>query len=278
MNLRTFLAWHPVFTRNELEVALAGEYSGERSTANSRLAYHVCAGHILPIRRGLYAAVPVGHDPATFVPDPWLITAKLAEDAVIAYHSALRFHGRGHSLSDQFLYFSHHAVKPEEHFGCRFRRVPYPQALCRASREQFGVESVDRQGIVVRVATMERLLVDLLDRPDLGGGWEEIWRSLESVEYFDLDLVVKYALLLDNATTVAKVGFFLDLHRDRFMVTEEQLARLRQVCPRQPHYLEPGQTGRLIRAWNLVVPDLILDQAWEERDEDITRTFVERSR
>jgi hypothetical protein len=45
-------------------------------------------------------------------------------------------------------------------------------------------------------------LVDVLDRPDLSGGWEEIWRSLETIEYFDLDEIVAYARLLDNATTI----------------------------------------------------------------------------
>ncbi len=43
--------------------------------------------------------------------------------------------------------------------------------------------------------------MDVLDRPDLGGGWEEIWRSLEMVEFFDLDVVIKYTLLLENAPT-----------------------------------------------------------------------------
>jgi hypothetical protein len=47
----------------------------------------------------------------------------------------------------------------------------------------------------LRVAGLERTLVDVLDRPDLSGSWEEIWRSLESVEFFDLDKVVEYALL-----------------------------------------------------------------------------------
>ena len=47
--------------------------------------------------------------------------------------------------------------------------------------------------------------MDVLDRPDLAGGWEEVWRSLESVEFFDIDQVVRYSLLLENATTCAIV-------------------------------------------------------------------------
>lgn len=29
----------------------------------------------------------------------------------------------------------------------------------------------------LRVASLERTLVDVLDRPDLAGSWEEVWRS-----------------------------------------------------------------------------------------------------
>ena len=38
------------------------------------------------------------------------------------------------------------------------------------------------------------------------------------VEYYHLDKVVEYVELLDNATTAAKVGFFLDQHREQLMV------------------------------------------------------------
>ena len=86
----------------------------------------------------------------------------------------------------------------------------------------------------LRVTNLERTLVDVLDRPGLSGSWEEIWRSLESVEFFDLDKVVEYALLLGNATTAAKVGFFLEQHRETLMVEDRHLKEL-QVPARQPH-------------------------------------------
>jgi hypothetical protein len=56
--------------------------------------------------------------------------------------------------------------------------------------------------------------------------------SLESVEYFDLDQVGEYALLLGNATTTAKVGFYLDQHRESLMVDDKDLRALRKHRPR----------------------------------------------
>lgn len=263
MDMRTFLSRNPVFTRFQAEEALKGDYSDVRHTANARLAYHVRAGHVVQIQRGLYASVPTGQDAAAFVPDPWLVAANLAPDAVTAYHAALQFHGRAYSLSDEIAFLSDRAVRTRDYRGYRFRRVAYPKALHLAGQERFGVQTVDRQGLDVHVCSLERVLVDLLDRPDLGGGWEEVWRSLESVEYYDLGVVVSYTLLLQNATTAAKVGFFLEQHREQLRVDEGQVARLREARPAQPRYLEPGTSGRLDPAWNLIVPRSILERAWE---------------
>lgn len=263
MNMRTFLARHPVFTRSEAEEALGADYSDDRSTSNARLAYHVRAGHVVQIQRGLYASVPTGQDPASFVPDPWLVAAKLAPDAVIAYHSAFQFHGRAYSVSSEYAFLSDRKVRSKEYRGCRFRRVAHPEALRRVGAEEFGVETADRQGLDVRVTSLERSLVDVLDRLDLGGGAEEVWRSAESVEYYDVTEVVKYTLLLQNATTAAKVGFFLEQHREQFTADTGQLAELREARPRQPHYMKPAPPGRLDAAWNLIVPETILTRAWE---------------
>ncbi len=109
-------------------------------------------------------------------------------------------------------------------------------------------------------------MVDVLNRPDLSGGWEKIWRSLESVEFFDLDKVVEYVLLLGNATTAAKVGFFLEQHRDPLMIEEKHLKSLHNLRPQQPHYLDRDKrkSGRLVSEWNLAVPQEVLERTWAE--------------
>jgi predicted transcriptional regulator of viral defense system len=190
----------------------------------------------------------------------------MADDAVLGYHTALEFHGKAHSAYRQFLFLTRQAPRPLTFRGDMFRGVAFPRALIRKRRESFGVTQSERAGMDLRVTSLERTLVDVLDRPVLGGGWEEIWRSLESVEYFDLDQVVEYALLLGNSTTIAKVGFFLDQHRDRLMVDPKYLQRLSKRRPRQPHYLVRGkrESGRLVPAWQLVVPPRILERSWEE--------------
>lgn len=264
--LPAFFAAHPVFSRAELTANLWTHRSATPKAVDALLRYHVCAGHLLKLRRGLYAAVSAGVEPDTSPVDPYQLASRLAGDAILGYHTALGFHGNAHSVFQEFHYLTGTAPRPFRFRGQRFRAVAFPRKLVGTDKERFGVEMRDRAGLDVAVTGFERTLVDLFDRPHLGGGLEEVWRSLATVEYFDLEAVVEYAALLGNATTVAKVGFFLEAHRERLMVSDAHLARLRRRRPRQPHYFEKRDVGkgRLVAGWNLVVPDWFMSLVWEE--------------
>ena len=218
------------------------------------------------MRRGLYAVVPPGANPASYSVDPFLVAAKLTKDAVLSYHTALEFHGHAYSVQEHFIYTASRPLSPLTFRTHVFRGVRFPESLRRTDKENFGVVTMDRSGMEVRVTSLERTMVDVLNRPDLSGGWEEIWRSLESVEFFDLDKVVEYALLLGNATTTAKVGFFLEQHREPLMVEEKYIKPLHNLRPRQPHYLDRDKrkSGRLVSEWNLVVPREVFERTWAE--------------
>jgi len=266
MNYQAFLARHPVFTYKEFGTFLASQRNLSKRTQDSLLTYYTKTGRLLRIRRGLFASVPLGVSRESSPVDPYLVAAKLAEDAVLAYHTALQFHGRAYSVQQQFLYLTEQASRPLRFRSHSFRAVPPPKALKTRKQKSVGVVIADRSGLNVRITSLERTLVDVLDRPDLGGGWEEIWRSLESIEFFDLDQVVKYALLLGNATTVAKVGLYLEQHRETLMVTDSHLRRLRAHRPATAHYLDRGrrESGRFVPSWNLVVPETVLERSWQE--------------
>lgn len=266
MKVQDFFRKNPVF-RHEAFAAFL-DAGGHRSakTREALLAYHVNAGHLLHVRRGLYAVVPEGLSSESPPVDPYLLGAHMTDDAVLAYHSALQFHGKAYSVHRRFPYLSRHSRRPFVFQGQEFIAVPFPKALQAGQAELFGVETHKHAGGQVRVTHLERTLVDVLVRPDQGGGWEEVWRSLESVEYFDLDQVIDYVLRLHSATAAAKVGFFLEQHREALMVDEPRLDLLRKHVPKQPCYLDRSRrtSGKLVSSWRLVVPPAVLARAWEE--------------
>ena len=264
MKLHELASRTPVLTSEELQAWLDREHSPNKRSREALLFYHLREGHLVRVRRGLYAVVPPGGDPETCPVDPYLVAAKSSDDAVLAYHTALEVHGKAHSVFERYFFQSNCQFRPTTFRASRFESVLFPKALRANGQQHFATKNVERAGVEIRVAILERTLVDLLDRPDLGGGWEEIWRSLESVEYFDLDVVVAYVKLLANRTTAAKVGYYLQQHAEALMVEERHLAPLRELCPKQPHYLERGKSGKFVREWNLVIPDPLARKSWEE--------------
>ncbi|MEW6074653.1 MAG: transcriptional regulator [Planctomycetota bacterium] len=259
-----FFASRPVFTHAEFVAAHAG---GGRSphTSNALLAKHLASGRLLRIRRGLYAAVPSGVDPEEFSPDPYLVATQLREDAVVGYHAALSFHGKAYSVWRRFSYLTADRARPFAFRGQEFVAVQVPGPVRSLPDFGGGVVTRTHASGPVRVTSLERSFVDLLHAPQHGGGWEEIWRSLEMIEFFDLAEVARYALLLGSALTAARVGFFLEQHRDALMVEEKHLAPFRERAPAQPRYLSSRrEPGRLVPRWNLIVPEAVLERRWEE--------------
>jgi predicted transcriptional regulator of viral defense system len=265
MKLDAFFASHPVFTIDEVRAYLERGGAVHPRALEGLLAYHVGEGHLGRVRRGLYATVPAGLEGEPAV-DPFLVASRLAEDAIVAYHSALELAGVAYSMHSEVSYLTARRARAIEYGGQTFRPVAHPRALAERGQEAFGVRTTDRQGLHVRVTGLERTLVDVLDRPDLAGGWEEAWRSLEAVEYLDPTVVVDYCRLLENLTLAAKAGLFLELHRDALSVDDRTLAALEAMRPSGPHYAfeAKGHESRFASRWNLLVPAALVDRAWEE--------------
>ncbi len=259
-----FFDTRPLFTHKEFVEARAPRGATTR-TSDNLLAKHLSAGHIVRVRRGLYAVVPRGVDPGQAPIDPYLVATKLTSDAVVAYHAALQFHGKAYSLWSRYHYLTRHRARRFSFQDMAFVPVQVPVSVRGLSDFGDGIVEKRHAGGVVRVMSLERTIVDVLDAPKKAGGWEEIWRSLEMVEFFDLDAVVEHAAKLGSALTAARVGFFLEQHHEELMVENRHLERLCKLAPTQPRYFDAGrEPGQLVSKWNLIVPKRILKRTWQE--------------
>jgi predicted transcriptional regulator of viral defense system len=259
-----YFAAHPVFRLEDFTVAHQEGAALMPESSLASIKQHLQSGNLLRVRRGIYAYVPRGKTSESVAVDPFALAGLMARDAVIAYHGALQFHGKAHASTQQIPYFTLSQAKSFVFRGTTFVPVAVPPPLRKLPDLGGGIASRTRSETQVRVTTLERTLVDVLDAQRHGGGWEEIWRSLESIESLDLDAVINYAFKLRSAVAVAKVGFYLDQHREALRVEDRHLDRLSKRMPRCPIYLERGkrESGRLLTRWNLIVPEYILNRTW----------------
>jgi predicted transcriptional regulator of viral defense system len=266
MKVNIFFETHPVFRYEEFAAFMVSLGTNRPESWRQQLGYHQKAGHLIHIRKFLYAVKPMLSQNQWI--DPYLLASKVTSDAILAYHTALELHGIAYTTFNELTFLSSRQLLPFAYEAQRFRAVRQPKRLAASGNIEYGVEVIQRSGMSIKLTDLERTIVDVLDRPDLGGGWEEIWRSLDNVAKLDVDKIIEYGLLLKNATTIAKVGFFLEQRPIHFAIDKKYLEKLLPHIPKQPHYMSRDQVGegKYVEKWRLIVPLSIINRTWEEPD------------
>ena len=266
MKLIHFFEAHPIFRYEEFTAFMVARGIKRPQSWKQQLGYHTKAGHLIHIRKFLYAVKPMITQDHWI--DAYLLASKVTTDAIIAYHTALELHGVAYSTFTELTFLTTQRVHPFSYESQRFRAISQPKTLINDAQTQYGIEEIKRNGIMIKVTGLERTIVDILDRTDLGGGWEEIWRSLDQITLIDTSKMVDYALLLKNSTTIAKVGYFLEQRPSYFPADSIQIDRLLPHIPKRPHYMNRSrrEKGKYIEKWRLIVPLELIKRTWEEPD------------
>lgn len=255
-----FFGATPVFGRAELAKAV-GRHPGDRAITEL-LKYHLGAGNIRRLARGVFASVPKGTLAATGSVDRFLAASRLRIGAVIAYRSALELHGCATTETKevQLIASGEPGLVETSDLACRFVSPPSHHSPSE------GVTTVDRQGLAINVTTLERTLVDLFDRYDLAGGAEDLFRSLDLVverdHPLDVDTLIDFARRRGNAAAVGALGYWLYHERHRLGVADTALEDLRSLAPHHSRYAlgaTPGR-GRAATGWHVILPAAIIDR------------------
>lgn len=271
MNMAAFFYEHPVFRHEEFVAWKTQQKSLKAISINTALQHYLKEGRIISIRRGLYAVIPPNQTAETATIDTYLVAAKAATDSILAYHTALELHGAAYSTFSKSNYLTLHKNKSFEFHNQWYQATAHPLALKKSNLTTTEVQTINRQGLEIKITNQERTYVDIVDRIELCGGWEEVCRALNSLLIPNVDKVINYCLLLENDRLAAKIGYFLEQRQGAFKVSEKQLAPLLAAKPKTPQYA--AKRGRdkfsLIKKWNLLLPSTVINQSWEEPNVNI---------
>ncbi len=246
-----FLSSHAVFSRAELLSALPGRSADAVNRTLTRWRTH---GRIESVKRGLFVRLDSRDGSATrLLPDFAAVASRMAPDAAAAYHTALEVHGCAQSLFERFTFVTWTRVKSIR-YRARYLVPVRPRGKLAAGGDDDWIETHERDGLELRVTSLERTAVDVLDRPGLAGGVEEVWRSLAALPAIDPVALLDYVLVLKSARVAARVGFFLESRQAELAIPASTLEALRALRPRQAVHMERRLGGRLNRGWNLIVP------------------------
>lgn len=234
-------------TLADLRALLGGSDSYVRSFAH----HLVRKGWLERLRPGLFQLIPADRGREGIADtNPLAAGAVLADPYFFSYGTACTFHG----LTEQ--------VFTEVYIACQQRR---PAESIRGTRyvfvnlrpeRFFGFTDVTVLGETVKMAALERALVDALDRPAYAGGLGEVSRMVaRAASRVSWDALFDVLRQWGESACAQRLGYLLDLHQVDFPGDRRSLlASL--VSPKSRVHLGPrlkwGTAGRLASPWNII--------------------------
>lgn len=177
-----------------------------RGRANTILSRLAKKGWLQRLRRGMYVVMPLGAGTDTpAIASPWPIAAELFAPCFISGWSAAEHWG----LTDQIfstvslVTTSSQRKRNQSIGGIRFRTRTLPP------NKVFGTETLWIGSKRVQIADPHRLLIDILDAPDFGGGGRhvmDIAHSYWSGPLSEPDKVLEYARRFGRGAVFKRLG------------------------------------------------------------------------
>jgi predicted transcriptional regulator of viral defense system len=163
---------------------------------------------LLPLKRGLYAIVPLdigvrGAD--SFAVHNFVIGSKLVEPYYIGYWSALNYYGFSDQIPSTTFIATTSAKKKLEVLQTTYLFVQV------TPKKFFGTTEIEIEREKVRISGKNKTIADCLDHPEYCGGIDEIARSIFfSQEEIDLKKIRAYALKMGNLAILKRLGYILE--------------------------------------------------------------------
>jgi len=211
------------------------------------------------VQRGVYAVVPLEADPATFQPDPILVTLRtLGPEYAFSHFSALVLHGAEHQVHETV-----HVTKP--HVRSRKLRVGATRVHVHTTESllwETATMMLRRGRDKLLVTTPERTLVDLVGLPAAKQDYAEVVEAFRSLlPRVNPSELARATELWGNRTTHARMGHLVARHaqerstefEDAFKVSRSNLAPLQSPVYFGTRPNDPA--NRFDRAFNLVYPE-----------------------
>ena len=248
ISLTQFAQSTPLFTLREVRQRY-GKKTHSRSILNMlyRLRHQ---GRVRQLIKGVYAgalaAVPLSR---------YRVPTALRDDAILALHSALEWHGVANQTFQTVYYFSARARKDVVFENVTYHRVATPVALARARKERFQTQS-SSDGFLV--TNRERSFVDCLLFLEYSGGLEELDKSLAMFPSFDFDAALEYLKILRKPWLYSRLGFLLDHHADKLFFRGPVRDQFLRHLPPGVAYLGGKRPGnRWVPTWRVMVPETL---------------------
>lgn len=227
------------------------------------LRYLLRHGHIYRHRKGLYSIVDVENP--DLLPEMIIMASRLRDPYYLGYTSALEMWGAAPVIYSTYIV----CVQRQDYFSSFNLPEKNPKYTINATMSSdfiHGLRKVKYQEEELIVSSPARTMIEVINRPQLVGGWAELIRALylltmdfrpkdlsEVIELLELNLFKKKSL-------VGRVGYLLEVFSSAgtLSYSMEPLKELRDwVNSGSPVYLVNRNVPEKVyrdKRWNIFIP------------------------
>lgn len=209
----------------------------------NHMASMVRSGKVVKIRNGLYAQIDNLGVPLT---TKFEIASKINDESFVSHHSALEYYGVANQV------FNTLTVGSKRKFNdFSFDDVDYTR---QAVKDYTQVIYIVTAG--VRIATLERAVVDCIDNIDLGGGIDELLNALEQIRVLDENRLAEILRAYNKVILYQKVGFILEQYKDKYMLSDKFFVDCKSRLTNQIKYFLNDEYSDIAynSDWQLMAP------------------------
>lgn len=227
------------------------------------LRYLLQHGHIRQHRKGLYSIVDVENPDS--LPEMIIMTSRLRDPYYLSYTSALEIWGAAPVIYSTYIV----SVQRQDYFSSFNLPKRSPKYTINATMSSdfiHGLRKVKYQEEEVIVSSPARTLIEIINRPQLVGGWAELIRALYLLTMDfrpkDINEVIKLLELVffKKKSLVGRVGYLLEVFAsvETLSSSMELLKDLRSwVNNGSPVYLVNRNAPEKVhrdKNWNIFIP------------------------
>lgn len=218
-----------------------------KKTVESMLFQYVKRGWIRRIKKNYYVAMDLVNESP--VCNRYEIAVKHHSSNYIAYHSALEYYAYNNQIFHEVVYCGEIKTTDFEFDGTSYHFVK--------SRSKIQIEE-KYDGI--RVTSLERTIVDCIDRMDLAGGIEEVYRALASIRHVDERKIIEILDAYDKKVLYQRAGYILENFKENLQICDSTFRYLHEKIGKSKCYLNSSKKIKdplWNKKWNICVPRFV---------------------
>ncbi len=216
-----------------------------RSLADKIISAYIEKGYVKRIKRNLFCAVSL--ESGRVIPTKYEIASAINDEAFVSHHSALEYYGYMHQVYHEVVVSSTKAFQNFEFDGSIYK-YKYTRHLEAVTKDKH-----------VKVTTLERTLIDMIDSIMSYDDLEELIESIKTIPLLHEKELLMYLEVLNKRNLYNKTGLILSFFKNDFQLNESFFNSLKANLSDSKKYFtkEKSRLDTYYEEWKLYSYDIV---------------------